>query len=157
MYMSESLEPFWCVFEKYAFFLLDSNDFVELCGELGATLGAFTLGLLEIYAGDFGSLLGQFWAILTSNGRRDAYRCGLGGAESENVHTSRARSKIKGVLGAPTGRTSKRGGVDFSVTLAPLCALWGHLGVTLGLLCVHEGVFGTVAFEKKKDFSINFW
>ena len=52
-------------FRKIFIFPTDFNDFMQLWGELVATLLALgnTLGLLGVYAGDFGSLLGQFWAI----------------------------------------------------------------------------------------------
>ena len=72
-------------FEIYLFF---ESISVILCNcgvnlePLWMHLGA-TLGLLVVYAGDVGSLLGQFWAIYTSNGI------------SENVHATRAKGKIK--------------------------------------------------------------
>ena len=93
------------------------------------------MGLLRVYAGDFGPLLGQFWAIEVSIGRCDAYRCGLGGAESENVHANQARSKVKTGLSTPTGPPRKRAGAVFRSLrchfLHPLGALGDHFGVTL--------------------------
>ena len=46
----------------------------------------------------------------------------------------------------------------FSVTLAPLCTLWEHLGITWGLLCVHGELFGQVlvCFRKIVIFPIDF-
>ena len=38
VYMRDSLERFWCVFEKYPLFPIDFNDFMQLWGELVATL-----------------------------------------------------------------------------------------------------------------------
>ena len=66
-----------------------------------------------------------------SNGRCDAYRCGLGGAESENVHAIRARSKIKTGLRTPTGLAAERAGAVFRSLwrhFAPFGSIWGSLG-----------------------------
>ena len=56
--------------------------------------------------------------------------CGLGGAESENVHGIRARSKIKTGLSTPGGPASKRAGVVFRTLwrhFAPFGGIWGSL------------------------------
>ena len=66
---------------------------------------------LWVYEGGFGSLLAQFWAIYTSDGRCDAYRCGLVvGLKSENMHATGARSEIQRGPATPRERTSQRAG-----------------------------------------------
>ena len=53
-------------FQKTFIFPTEFNDFIIIWGHLEATLGNFwvTLGLLWVYDGGFGSLLGHFGVTL---------------------------------------------------------------------------------------------
>ena len=93
-----------------------------------------------------------------STGRGDAYRCGLGGAESENVPAGASQKQNQDGPEYANRACDRASRSDFSVSLAALCTVWEHLGITWGLLCVHEGYFGKVlvCFRKILIFQIDF-
>ena len=85
------------------------------------------------------------------------HRCGLGGAESENVHGIRARSKIKtglSILAVPKVLREMWFFGQFGGTLHPLGTFGDHLGVTL---CTWGALWkGFGVFSKNIHFSNRF-
>ena len=65
--------------QKIVAFPIDFNDFIQLGGQVGVTLGI--LGKLWGHLGSMREAVGHFWVTWAPHWADDVYMCGLGGAE----------------------------------------------------------------------------
>ena len=99
--------------------------------------------------------LGHFWASFGPYRRRMAgvmrIGAGLVGLKAKMCMPLELEAKSRGPRGRQRKFATERAVLLFSVTLVPLCALWGHLGVTSALRGSLWKRFGV--FSKNRNFS----